>query len=95
MSTFRFVSSYRGESDYRHTATGARWRVNHADPARLYDQFPERPAPAELLAEWHAFRITQARDLARWADGRGIPADLRAHFPDVTDAEISAEQVTA
>jgi len=88
-ATFQMISSYRGETDYRHRATGARWRVNHADPSHLYDMFPERPAPTELEQEWHAYRVAEAQQLARWAGARGIAADLRAHYPDVTDEEMT------
>ena len=39
---FRFISSYRDEIDFRHTASGRRYRVYLHDPAR-------RPNPTDGL----------------------------------------------
>jgi hypothetical protein len=89
-TAFAFISSYRGESDYSYRPTGDRWRVNHANPGQLYDMFPERPAPADVMADWHAHRVAELADMVRWTAERGLAADLRAIYPDVADSEVSS-----
>ena len=89
-SLYRFVSSYRGESDYVRRADGRRYRVEHAAPAVIIDAATWQPVP-ELAADWHAHRVEELADLTAWLRRRGwtLADDIRAMFPDVTDEEIT------
>ena len=68
---FRFISSYRDELDFRHTASGRRYRVSVHDPARRPHPSDGLPIGAEVTGEWHRYRIA-----ARASHTSSLDADL-------------------
>jgi len=92
---FRFISSYRDEIDFRHTASGGRYRVCLRDPARRPN--PTDGLPTDVTGEWHRHRIA-ARNLdVAWfrrrpsIDHQAVVEQLAASYPDLeplTHADI-------
>jgi hypothetical protein len=90
---FRFVSCYAGEADYRHLATGQRYRVCTDDPtATLRSPYADLIPPA-VLEDWREYRRRERAEFVAWTDRRRdtIGADIVAQvlaqsYPDVTEA---------
>jgi hypothetical protein len=84
MSAFTFISSYRGEHDYRRRADGKRYRMFINDPSRtLFSTESDAYAPADALAEWRAFRLAERVELHAWCVRKGLePEDIAACLAD-------------
>jgi len=94
---FRFISSYRGEIDYRHTVSGRRYRVLFDDPLRRPQATDGLPVGADVAGEWHRYRLAARAEDVAWfrrrpgIDHQAVIEQLAAGYPDLdplTDADI-------
>ena len=94
---FRFISSYRDEIDFRHTASGRRYRVHLHDPARRPNPTDGLPIGADVTGEWHRYRIAARNEDVAWfrrrpgIDHQAVVEQLAASYPDLeplTHADI-------
>ena len=93
INAFAFISSGLGSADYRRRADGRRYRISLADPERYPATTDGLAPPADLLAEWRAYRLAERAEFDRWTERlvrRGgdpyAAAEVRAdNYPDLTD----------
>ena len=63
---FRFISSYRDEIDFRHTASGRRLRVYVHDPDRRPNPTDSLPIEADVTEQWHRYRVAARNEDVAW-----------------------------
>ena len=86
---FRFISSYRNEIDYRHTASGRRYRILTGDPLRRPQPTDGLPTGAEVVEEWHRYRLASRDADIAWfrrrpgIDHQAVVEQLVASYPDL------------
>jgi hypothetical protein len=94
---FNFISSYRGELDFRHTASGRRFRGYVHDPGRRPHPTDGLPIGADVTEEWRRYRVAARNEDVAWfrrrpgLDHQAVVELLAATYPDLeplTDADI-------
>jgi hypothetical protein len=88
---FTFISSYRGEHDYRRRADGRRYRVRNDDPLRMPTATDGGTIDATVWGEWHAYRIAERAAFIAWCEAKGYdPQPIAAEgWPELVEVHAS------